>query len=108
MGVTVENALRSGGRLVVRVSGDDRYLTSVAVARTFFSGATPHIFVSTGLNFPDALAAGPIGDPVLLTAPTSLPATVAAEATRLDPDTIDVLGGPAAVSETVLTQLRGT
>ncbi len=108
VGVTVENALRSGGRLVVRVSGDDRYLTSVAVSRTFFSGATPHIFVSTGLNFPDALAAGPIGDPVLLTAPTSLSATVAAEATRLNPDAIDVLGGPAAVSDTVLTQLRGT
>lgn len=108
VGVSVENALRSGGRLVVRVSGDDRYLTSVAVSRTFFSGATPHVFVSTGLNFPDALAAGPIGDPVLLTAPTSLPATVAAEATRLDPDTIDVLGGTAAVSDTVLNQLRGT
>jgi putative cell wall-binding protein len=106
--VGVENALRSGGRLVVRVSGDDRYLTSVAVSRTFFSGLTPHIFVATGVNFPDALAAGPKGDPVLLTTPTSLPGTVAAEVTRLDPDTIDVLGGPSVVSDTVLNQLRGT
>ncbi len=104
----VEVALRSGGRTVIRIAGDTRYLTAIGVARTFFSTAVTHIFVATGLNFPDALAAGAVGDPILLTLPTGLPPGVGAEATRLDPSAIDVLGGPSVVSDAVLNQLRGT
>jgi uncharacterized repeat protein (TIGR01451 family) len=105
---TVENALRSGGRSVVRIAGQDRYLTAVGVARTFFHGGASHLFVATGLNFPDALAAGPLADPVLLTPPNTLPGAVGTEATRLDPTSIHVLGGPTIVSDPVLNQLQGT
>ena len=40
------------------LAGDDRFWTSEAVAATFFQTATT-VGVATGLNFPDALAAGP-------------------------------------------------
>lgn len=45
---------------VVRISGPDRYSTSRAIAEEFFSGQDIYTaYFATGLNFPDALAAGP-------------------------------------------------
>ena len=42
----------------VAISGDDRYQTAAQVAETFFH--TPDVAgIATGINFPDALAAGP-------------------------------------------------
>ncbi len=104
----VESALRGSGRTVVRISGQDRYLTAVGVSRAFFHEGSNHLFVATGTNFPDALSAGPLGDPVLLTPRGGLPSLVAVEATRLNPPSIHVLGGPTVVSDTVLDQLRAT
>jgi hypothetical protein len=80
----------------------------VGVSRAFFHEGSNHLFVATGTNFPDALSAGPLGDPVLLTPRGGLPSLVAVEATRLDPSSIHVLGGPTVVSDTVLNQLRAT
>jgi putative cell wall-binding protein len=104
----VESALRGGGRTVVRISGQDRYLTAVGVSRAFFHEGAGHLFVATGTNFPDALSAGPLADPVLLTPRGGLPSLVAVEATRLDPSSIHVLGGPTVVSDAVVNQLRAT
>ena len=67
------------------VRGNDRYDTSVAVANQFWpnSGGTSasRAGVTTGLNFPDALAAGPHitrspSGPLLLTTPDQLPTAV--------------------------------
>jgi PKD repeat protein len=55
----IEDSLRKAGYHVVRYQGADRYLTSLAVAGAF--GVTTHVIVATGLDFPDALAAGPLG-----------------------------------------------
>lgn len=45
---------------VVRISGPDRYSTSRAIAEEFFTGEDIYTaYFATGLNFPDALAAGP-------------------------------------------------
>ncbi|MEZ0114861.1 hypothetical protein ABH920_008896 [Catenulispora sp. EB89] len=55
----VEAALRKAGYSVVRYQGADRYRTSLAVAEAF--GSSPHVIVATGKDFPDALAAGPLG-----------------------------------------------
>ncbi|HET6379610.1 MAG TPA: cell wall-binding repeat-containing protein [candidate division Zixibacteria bacterium] len=104
----VEDALRSFAPSVTRIAGDDRYLTAVGVTKAFYPPNVAHLFVATGINFPDALVAGPHGDPVLLTAPGALPSAVAGEASRLNPPSIHVLGGPGVVSETVLNQLRAT
>ena len=92
-----------------RLSGADRYETAVNISAHAFPAGSEVVFVATGLNFPDALAAGPVaaelGGPVLLVPGTSLPQVVADEITRLDPDQIFVVGGNAAVSTGVQTAL---
>jgi putative cell wall-binding protein len=87
---------------VERVSGADRYETSVAVSVGAFSPDVPFLFLTTGENFPDGLAAGAIAGakhvPVLLTRKTCVTQKVADEITRLNPAQVYVIGGTAAVS----------
>jgi len=96
---------------VERLAGPDRYATAAAVSQRFFSPGVPVAIVSTGLDFPDGLAAGPaaarLGGPVLLTRPTALPAATRTELARLRPGRIVVTGTPATVSEGVVAELRG-
>ena len=92
-----------------RLSGTDRYATAAAISARFFGPGVPVALVVTGAEFPDGLAAGPVGDrlggPVLFTRHTSLPASTTAELKRLKPQRILVAGGTAAVSNGVLNQL---
>lgn len=53
---SVENAIAGAGFEVHRISGADRYATAVAIADLL--GTPSRVFLATGLNFPDALAAG--------------------------------------------------
>jgi putative cell wall-binding protein len=94
-----------------RLAGDNRYQTAVEISKAAFGdGEADVVLVATGTNFPDALAAaaagGELNGPVLLTPPDTLPAEVAAEIERLDPDTILVIGGTAAVSPAVFDALN--
>ena len=94
---------------VTRQAGEDRYATAALVATTAFPSPVARVFVATGTGSADALAAGAAGartdSPVLLVSRDRLPAQTAAALTQLRPTEITVLGGPAAVSETVLGQL---
>ena len=96
---------------IVRRAGTDRYATAAAISRATFAAPAPVAFVATGASFPDALAAGPYAagrhGPILLTAPTSLPAATRAELKRLEPVEIVVLGGSGAVSAAVVNALAG-
>ena len=99
----VASELRARGITVTRVSGGDRYATAAAVAKQFFPNAAGAYYAS-GAGYADALGGGAAaarrGWPLLLTAPTSVPAatpTVGSE--RI------VLGGPVAISEKVRSQL---
>ncbi|MBU1250780.1 MAG: cell wall-binding repeat-containing protein [Actinobacteria bacterium] len=92
-----------------RISGADRYATSVAASLATFPGPdTPDVvYLVSGENFPDAIVAGPVaaaaGGGLLLTAASSLPRVVADELRRLDPDRIVVVGGTSAISSSVAT-----
>ncbi|HEU0237565.1 MAG TPA: cell wall-binding repeat-containing protein [Candidatus Limnocylindrales bacterium] len=92
-----------------RLAGPDRFATGAAVSAATFGTGVPVVFVATGLDFPDALAAGPaaarLGGPVLLVGATGLSESVAAELVRLQPASIVVLGGPSVVGDDVLTAL---
>jgi putative cell wall-binding protein len=94
---------------VTRVSGANRYATAAAVSKAQFAPGVPSVFVATGENFPDALAAGaPAGladSPILLVRAGSVPSETAAELVRLKPARIYVVGGSAVVSDSVLAQL---
>lgn len=92
----------------VRVAGVDRFSTAAEIAQAGWDGADT-VYVTTGRNFPDALAAGPaaaaVGAPLLLVEQASVPASTTAELARLAPSEIVVLGGTAAVSDGVLAAL---
>jgi len=94
-----------------RIFGADRYETAVEVSQRFFDEGADTVFIATGAGFADALSAAPAaageGAPLLLTRPTALPATVAAELERLSPVTVVIVGGTGAVSTAVENAIRG-
>lgn len=95
---------------VRRIAGASRYDTAVEISKEAFpTPGVPVAFLATGINFPDALAAGPVaakaGGPILLTEPDNLPSVTATELDRLNPNRIVVLGGPGAVSDGVFELL---
>lgn len=105
----VETALGAYGDVVERRSGVDRYETAVAVSRASFGPAADHVYIATGANFPDGLAAGPAAaaapGPLLLVRDTSLPASVRAELLRLTPTRVTILGGMSAINESVRDEI---
>lgn len=100
----------SGGVWIGRVAGPGRFETSVAISQLFDPGDTTVAFIVNGMNFPDALSAGPAAArypaPVLLVSPDSIPAAVAGELQRLGIETIFIVGGPPSVSLAVESQLH--
>ena len=88
---------------VVRRAGTDRYGTAAAVVAATFPDAAATVVLATGEAFPDALAGGALaaelGAPLLVTRADCVPEVVLAQITRLDPATLVVLGGTAAVSD---------
>jgi putative cell wall-binding protein len=94
---------------VRRVSGSDRYETAARLSAASFT-APSVAYVATGTAFADALAGGAAAArdraPMLLVEPTRVPAATAAELDRLRPSRLVVLGGPSAVSDATLLQLR--
>jgi len=109
-----EGALRAAWppppREAARVAGADRYDTAARVSRRVFDPGVAAVFIATGEDYPDALAAGPaaakLGGPVLLTPGGELAAATAAELARLKPGRVVVVGGTAAVSAAVEAELR--
>jgi putative cell wall-binding protein len=109
------NALRSASAAaetltpsprIDRISGADRYATSVQLSQAGYPGTAPVVYVATGTNYPDALAAAPAatkeGGPLLLTPSNALPTVISDELTRLKPSKVVVVGGVSAVSESVV------
>lgn len=94
----------------IRLAGSDRYATAAAVASHVAQPGVDTVYVATGLNFPDALAAvavaGRSGSPILLVGTTAVPAATAGELSRLRPRRIVVVGSGGVVSDGVLNALR--
>jgi hypothetical protein len=100
---------------VDRVSGANRYETSTAIAElAIAAGLDPNVlYLATGRNWPDALAAGPSvaldGSVLLLVDPVDLDRSAAVRAylAEHEPfDDIDLLGGRAAISDAVEQAIR--
>ena len=92
-----------------RYAGVNRYATAAAASAATFAPGAPVAYIATGASFPDALAGGPAGGhrggPVLLTTRSSLPVDTETELQRLKPAEIVILGGTAAVSDAVRSEL---
>ncbi|MDQ2673690.1 MAG: PQQ-dependent sugar dehydrogenase [Chloroflexota bacterium] len=100
-------SLAPGG--ATRLAGADRYATAAAISKANFGPGVPVAYVATGADYPDALGAVPAAGiergPILLVRPGAIPAATQAELGRLKPQRIVVLGGTAAISAAVATQL---
>ncbi|GAA2234370.1 cell wall-binding repeat-containing protein [Herbiconiux moechotypicola] len=108
----VQSSLEDLADNVTRVTGADRYATSLAVADYAFGeeGATS-AYVATGANFPDALSAsaagGAYGRPVVLVAGSENTVNKATSSLLSDLGVEEVLiaGGPNSVSTGIQTSL---
>lgn len=98
------------GRAPERLAGVDRYATAASISRAAHPGGAERVYLATGEDWADALAAAPAVDAhdgaLVLTARESLSAATMEELTRLHPSEVVVLGGPAAVPEKVLAQVE--
>lgn len=111
--VSAETAetVSSTGLEVTRISGTNRYVTSLRVCQTYarlFSGSGAAI--ATGTSFPDALSGGAFAAknsiPVLLVG-GSVPGDLHSFVASLHPDTLYVFGGKAAVPCAIANELIG-
>lgn len=96
---------------ITRVSGPNRFLTAVALSRhSHPEDDADEVFVATGGGFADALAGAPaaaaVDAPVLFSPPGNMHRPVADRLVELDPETVTVLGGPAAVSPRIVGQIE--
>lgn len=108
---SIDAALRALGYDVVRYGGLTRYETAAIVADQGLGGPD-NVLEATGLDFPDALAAGAAAAnanaAVLLTAgTTSAPATMAYLLAH-PPKARWAVGGPAAAADPMATAIVGT
>lgn len=89
---------------VGRIFGAERVETAARLSRITFETAD-RVFVATSEDFADALAGGPPaaidGSPLLLTGRDGLAPLTEAEARRLDPDEIVLLGGTDRIPQGV-------
>ncbi|PSL38778.1 putative cell wall binding repeat protein [Labedella gwakjiensis] len=96
---------------VERVSGQTRYASAVAVSKRTYPSGSGVVYIASGENFPDAVGAAPAavnaGGALLLTRRDSVPSEVVAEVKRLNPRSIVIVGGEAAVGSAVQATLSG-
>ncbi|AGA70553.1 cell wall-binding protein [Desulfitobacterium dichloroeliminans LMG P-21439] len=91
-----------------RLAGGDRYETAIAVAQKGWE-ESEYAVVARGDEFPDALSAGPLAyaydAPILLTAPNALNEATLQELKRLGSKKVFLVGGEAAISQTVADKI---
>jgi putative cell wall-binding protein/3',5'-cyclic AMP phosphodiesterase CpdA/chitodextrinase len=103
----VEKDLKAQVADVTRISGNDRYETSVEIAKRL--DLNGKIAVATGSDFADALSissiAAKLGMPILLTEKNKLPNEVKKYISDKSIDKTYVIGGTSVISNTVLNSL---
>ncbi|HET6379520.1 MAG TPA: S8 family serine peptidase [candidate division Zixibacteria bacterium] len=108
----VVNAVKGyAGGQVSRLAGADRYETAARISASRWATDGPDtVLLATGATFADALAGGAYGGlldaPLLLAGTGPLPAATSAELARLNPARVIILGGTAAVSDSVILEVH--
>ena len=94
----------------IRVAGANRYSTAAAVVTTAFPNGVNTIYLATGRGFADALSAGAaaaaVEGAVLLTEPDHLPPEISSAIRTLGSSEIILVGGTAALSSALESELR--
>ncbi|MGM0896944.1 MAG: cell wall-binding repeat-containing protein [Bacillota bacterium] len=94
-----------------RISGADRYETSIKVSREGWGyRSTNDVVLVIGDNYPDALAGAPLAKklnaPILLVRKNEVPASIMSEIGRLGAKNATILGGEGVISAKVKSQLE--
>ena len=95
-----------------RVAGSSRVATGAALSKRGFpsASAVDAVLLARSDAYPDALAGAPlaaqVGGPVLLTSSNALSPEAKAEIQRLDPSKAYLLGGDAALSPAIESELK--
>lgn len=101
-------AVANGTIKTSRLAGSDRYETAVKISQKWPSAT--RVYIANGLDYPDALSAGPaaahFNAPLLLTDPASIPDVVITELKRLKPNEIVIVGGTGVVNSAVEFALK--
>ena len=91
---------------VSRIAGENRYETAALVSRTAYPQGANVCYVVSGETFADALGVSSFRDgPVLLTTKDKVPRATADEIKRLKVKRVIAVGGPAVISESVISEL---
>ncbi|MBM7869898.1 putative cell wall-binding protein [Clostridium pascui] len=103
----IEEQLKTLNVTTTRLSGKDRYETSVKIAEML--GTENGIAVASSENFPDALSMAPIAAkmqmPILLSSKSKLPDKVSAFIKDKNIPASYIIGGTGSISESVQTSL---
>lgn len=114
---SVESQLKAAGiNTVKRLAGATRYETSASIARYVLGSnmgfSMNGLLLATGQNFPDALAAGPLGGrrlaPLLLVDPSGSSAAAFLSAYRGKAQEACIVGGTAAISASAAQKVAGS
>lgn len=94
-----------------RISGSDRYKTSVEISKSVWEdGSSKAAILTTGEDYPDALSAAPLAKkldaPILLTNKNKLTSETETELNRLGVNTVYIIGGTGVVSMDVENRLK--
>ena len=106
----IEDAIDALGFIVIRLAGEERTATAVAIAERVEQDGNPSdtVLVALAGNWPDAVAGGSLaaseGYPLVLTDGTTASAATADYLADRDVEVV-ILGGTAAISEEVATAL---
>jgi len=107
--MTMKSAEVPGGIEVIRLSGKGRCQTAVKISMEAFTKAD-NVVLASGDNYADALAGVPLAykmnAPILLVQKHKLHADTLAEIQRLGAKNVYILGGAAAISDDVKTELE--
>ncbi|MFB2583331.1 cell wall-binding repeat-containing protein [Herbiconiux liukaitaii] len=109
---TVRNQLQALVPNTVRIGGADRYEVSRNVATHAFPGSNLYAYVATGVNYPDAVSAGAaaaaIRVPLILVYGqwTAIDGATASKLASLSPTKIRAVGGPASLTNGLVSSLN--
>lgn len=86
-----------------RLAGADRFLTGVYINQAIFEPPVESMYLASGLNFPDALAASALAganeSPLYVIQTSCVNSEIISESLRLGQPDVFMMGGPAALDE---------
>lgn len=98
------SSVQAAGYGVARLSGTDRFQTSVAINADAFTTSST-VYLATGFNFPDALAGSVLAArqkaPLFLVPTSCVPEAVLSQISSLGATRVVLLGGTAALDRSV-------